>query len=161
MLRWLNKLAIPDKRYQLAHYYYAWYNRNYIVPPKPHGIVLRKLESMFFQLETKFHRSTYGKNSWFSYNWLLQRLLSLNNLDHDKQFVKCVKCRKRNQRYSDMYDLLTSAGNGEANPDALQECRKPLDESLDGVNRSPHYLDLLAFLSHSEGNRPRNLVFAT
>ena len=129
LLQFMNILQIPDKRYQLAHYYFAWYDRDYVVPPRPHANVLGDMERLFFRLECNYNmNANYCHKSFFSYNWLLQRLLTIFKLFHYKQFVKQVKCSKRQERYNTMFLELTHSDNDVIIEDVSLANRKLLDE---------------------------------
>lgn len=141
LLQFINKLQIPDKRYQLAHYYFAWYNRKYTVPPKPHVNILGDMERLFFRLEGSFNMSTkYRERSFFSYNWLLQRMLTIFKLDHYKQFVKNVKCSKRQARYNTMFSELMRSYSDVTVTGVSKGSQKSLDGPPDDDYESTNFL---------------------
>ena len=134
MLEWLNNLKIPDKRYQSAHYYFAWLNPDYKVPHSPSIATIRLLEQQFMRLEQSYYNSGLSEtHSFFSYNWLLQRLLLNNGLSSYGQFIKKIKCPKRHKRYENMYDLLTNACNALTTRGVSQTNQKPPVEPQDDV----------------------------
>ena len=108
MIHWLTGLEISDKRYQCTHYYYKWYMKDrYRVPPTPSKNLIRGIETKFSVLEANFTISDHASNSFFSYNWLLRKLLEeYPSLRHYLQFVKNIKCKHRYDRYSNMFDEL-------------------------------------------------------
>jgi hypothetical protein len=147
MIEWLTSLQVPDKRYQCVHYYFAWYSKgSYTVPQIPSKKLIRDLEMKFAELEAHFRSSTYQNQSFFSYNWLLCKLLEEHSVFfHYNQFVKRIKCKHRHKKYLKMYISLKNASNVSIERDARLNCQKPPDE-LPGDD-FPHHRRLMSYLS--------------
>lgn len=160
MLEWLTHLPIPDKRYQSAHYYFSWLNPEYTVPESPSIMDIRLLEQQFMRLEQNYYSSGLSKtHSFFSYNWLLQKLLHNTTMSSYGQFIKKIKCPKRHIRYENMYSTLTNACNVSTALDAFQTNQTllvglPDDETL-------YHLSLSASSCQLIGNHLRNSALVT
>ena len=106
LLTWLRKLPLKNKKYNAAHYYYMFSNRDYKIPNPPPREVFFKILREFYTVES-IYRSQHRRNtSFFSYNWLIRKLLTNNNLDYYIQFLKPIKCKHRRAQYQKMYDEL-------------------------------------------------------
>lgn len=157
MIQWLTSLQISDKRYQCTHFYFMWYKRNnYVVPLPPRKSIIREIEATFSVLESNFIISKHASHSFFSYNWLLRKLLTNHpKLLHYLQFVKRIKCRHRYERYNMMYKQLMSVNNGVVNLGDVVNCQKPLDgplgdDSQSQESSSSDFLSLLAKMYRSK-----------
>ena len=101
---WLNNQNVKNKKYTCCHYYFAIANRCYSVPPPPSLKQYRLILREFHYLETRFNATDY--KSFFSYNWLLVKLLTNCKLEHYVQFIKPIKCTGRRRMYLKMYNNL-------------------------------------------------------
>ena len=120
LLDWISRLKVKHKQYQNAHYYFAISNPAYNFHPPPSVETIQAIELSFHRLEHKFTTCNHGYNSFFSYNWLLRKLLRQSNLVFYLQFVKNIKCKKREKVYQKMWDFFMSEDSVEAIPDAFQ-----------------------------------------
>ena len=100
---WLNSVPIKQKKYTCCHYYYAIANKHYDIPPPPCQDLTRKVLRKFNCLEMQFNSTRHPYKSFFSYNWLLRRLLMMFHLEHYVQFIKPIKCSGRRRMYSRMF----------------------------------------------------------
>lgn len=157
MICWLTSLQISDKRYQCTHYYYKWFHKdNYIVPQPPCKSKVRELETKFSFLETNFTYSDHSAHSFFSYNWLLRKLISEQpSLLKYLPFVKRIKCPHRYDRYDSMYNELTNAGSAVKVKGDAEDCQiqpaAPLDDGSLSQNRpGSFFLNLLARIHQSK-----------
>ena len=103
---WLNNQLIPNKKYTCCHYYFAVANPSYQVPPPPNKDQLWSVLRAFHSLEFKFNVAQHPYKSFFSYNWLLRKLLLKCSLAHYVQFMKPIKCTGRRRMYSKMFAML-------------------------------------------------------
>ena len=81
LLKWLSKLQVKHKQYQNAHYYFAIASPGYKFPQPPNVEKVLSIERAFHNLEQRFVSRTHSYKSFFSYNWLLRKLLSDAELD--------------------------------------------------------------------------------
>ena len=129
LLQWLAKLKVKHKQYQNAHYYYAIADPEYEIPKAPCVSTILKIERDFNRLEQLFVSRTHEYTSFFSYNWLLRRLL-LDECSYYLQFVKPIKCKKRAQTYETMWDFFTSEDNAAIISDVSRMFQRQLVEPL-------------------------------
>ena len=101
--KWLNDQPIKNKKYTCCHYYFAIANSSYQVPPPPSSDKFRQVLREFHHLETQFNFTKHSYRSFFSYNWLLRKLLTNCKLEHYVQFIKPIKCSGRRRVYSRMF----------------------------------------------------------
>lgn len=107
LLRWLNDQPVKNKKYTCCHYYFARANKDYTVPTPPSRDQIWSIVKEFANLEFRYHsQSTY--QSFFSYNWLIRKLLERFGLTHYIQFIKPIKCKARRHMYYKMYTMFTS-----------------------------------------------------
>ena len=155
MIEWLTALQVSDKRYQCVHYYFVWYHDKYEVPPLPSKKKIRDIEMQFSVLEANFRISKYKSDSFFSYNWLLLKLLELYpSFFHYTQFVKRIKCKHRYKKYLKMYTILRNVNNVLVIPGDVGDCQK-LPGALLGDD-FPHHLRLLSYLSSRAAKNHQN-----
>ena len=155
MIRWLTGLQISDKRYQCTHYYFKWYQKDdYKVPTPPRKSLVRGIETQFSVLESNFSVSNYSSSSFFSYNWLLRKLLGEHpSLRHYLQFVKRIKCKHRYKRYETMYNELMSVDSVATGRGGVGNCQKQ-PVSLQGDDFLPPGRPALDFLGLLARNYP-------
>ena len=107
LLAAIKKSGIPDKRYVSLHAFCRYYLRGY-KPPRVDTHTITKLCKRYFNmLETVFHRKYIIKSPFFNYAWLLRRLLVKFGCAEIANFVKPIKCPKRDARYEDMFTSLS------------------------------------------------------
>lgn len=127
LLEWLGRLNIPNKCYQSAHSYFLFHTGNKVMPtPSAHDI--HNIELQFVRLETKFLRSCEIGSSFFSYNWLLRKLLLKHNQTYYIQFVKPIKCKRRSSKYNLLFSSLMNVDSVSGLRDSLRNCQKQPDE---------------------------------
>jgi hypothetical protein len=95
---------IKDKRYCSVHLYCKLFVENYEPPALPSNIkeIETQITNHFKDIEFAHHK--HGE-PFFNYMWLLNVCLEKWNLQPYLQFTKSLKCKKRKQLYSDMYDF--------------------------------------------------------
>lgn len=116
ILKWLSSLHVSNKAYQSAYSYLLFYN-NEDVHPKPTPVKIHDVELEFVRLEFGFSRSKYRNSSFFSYNWLLHKILKIHKLEFYAQFVKRIKCARRFRRYEEMWSHIKTLNNDFEVPD--------------------------------------------
>ena len=103
---WLNTQTVKNKKYTCCHYYFAIANSSYKVPPPPSKDLLWIVLRAFYSLESKFNNMEHPYKSFFSYNWLLRKLLTNCELVQYVQFIKPIKCKGRRRMYLKMFNVL-------------------------------------------------------
>jgi hypothetical protein len=111
LLTWLGKLALKNKKYNACHYYFMFANRPYIIPKPPAKETYFKILRDFYIVESIFRCQKRKKTSFFSYNWLIRRLLTNNNQEYYTQFLKPIKCKHRRAQYEKMYNSILKIAN--------------------------------------------------
>lgn len=107
VMRTLKKLKVKDKRYHSIHAFCKYFQRDYIPPTlftlqnKKNALcVFRNVEEMFLK-----HKSDVP---FFSYAWLIRKILNLLDLHEFDLYIKKIRCPKRNLYYEEMFnDLYT------------------------------------------------------
>ena len=136
LLLWLAKLKVKHKQYQNAHYYFASADPKHEIRTPPCASTILKMERKFTQMEQRFLSRTHQYTSFFSYNWLLRKLLEAD-CSYYLQFVKPIKCKKRAQIYEAMWDFFTCGDNAVRAGDVSQSFQKLLAEPLARVETPP------------------------
>jgi hypothetical protein len=155
MIKWLTALPLSDKRYQCVHFYFAWYLKTYHIPPVPNLKIKRDVEMEFGKIEANFRISEYKKKSFFSYNWLLLKLLlSHPQLKHYIQFVKRIKCKHRFKKYLTMYQDIMNVNSADGVLGDVESYRTQPVALLGGD--FPHHRRLLSYLSDRAVKNDRN-----
>lgn len=154
LLSWLSKLPIKNKKYQNAHCYFVIANSGYIIPRRPDGELSHRVLRDFCALEDKYEWMDHTYKSFFSYNWLLRKLLTRYKLGYYCQFLKTIKCPRRSRGYEDM--LIFFGVTGVSNAAARLGTSK-MNRTLPGEPRGgacSSLQQLLAYVNRSEENRP-------
>ena len=125
LLLWLAKLKVKHKQYQNAHYYFASADPKHEIRTPPCASTILKIERKFTQIEQRFMSRVHEYTSFFSYNWLLRKLLGADgNTFWYIQFVKPIKCKKRAQTYEAMWNFFTSEDSAVTVGDVFQSFQK-------------------------------------
>ena len=101
----LRKLKINNKQYQYLHIYCSLLQENYVKPPYVRIETFNDIMRAFANIEMMFDRTE--QKTFFSYNWLLRKLLRNAKLYDYVKYVKEIKCKKRNTLYENMINNLT------------------------------------------------------
>ena len=140
LLKWLSKLAVKNKRYQNAHFYYTIHDPTYKVPQPPSSRTMLAILGHFSKLEQRFECWSHKYKSFFSYNWLLRYFLKKFKLNTYIQFVKEIKCKKRVALYDTMYSFFMSSDNAVEGVGVSQTCQIQPCEPLGGGYSFPRGL---------------------
>jgi len=101
----LKTIKMSNKHYSHLHLYCMIAQHSYVKPEYvPKYIVLNILRT-FTDIEQKFNL-TKPANTFFSYTWLLRKLLAEFALTEYVQYVKKIKCSKRNSMYETLYNTM-------------------------------------------------------
>ena len=109
LLLWLSKIKVKHKQYSNAHYYFAIASPEYNVSTPPTPLEILTLERKFHEVQSRFMNRKHSYKSFFSYNWLLHKLLHKHPFY--LQFVKRIKCKKRIHVYQTMWEFFMSSNN--------------------------------------------------
>ena len=142
---------LPNKHYPCIHQFARCFCIDYKHPQPNPEIVLKQL-TVYFEHILKLHHRTNKKESFFSYNWLLEQGLHLFNFTDYLPFIKLLKCQTRRANYvSSLIKLYTNTNEThESNCDyallnSRQQSELPLAEN--------HQSQLLRPLRPSEALR--------
>jgi len=104
VLSHLKKIKLPNKCYMHLHLYCCICQTNYMEPSFVGKSTIRDIIGKFMQIERNFIRQNI--TTFFSYTWLLRKLLTEFGLQQYVPFVKEIKCKKRNTMYHTLYNTL-------------------------------------------------------
>jgi hypothetical protein len=154
LLKWLAALQIPNKNYQCAHYYFIFATKPKCFPKPPHLLTILKIEKDFIHIHNQYQSSATYK-SFFSYNWVLRKILENYQLDYYQQFVKPIKCKRRLQKYAKMYLNIMTSNNDFAALGNSQNCQKepvsPLGDAIESRQLLLSFSNLSARIRHYTG----------
>jgi hypothetical protein len=135
LLKWLARLPIANKNYQCVHYYYIFVTKPNVFPKPPSIDTINKIERDFIKMENDYEDSGKDFRSFFSYNWILRKLILKHNLDYFLQFIKPIKCKRRLQKYTEMYNEVTKLDNVVVTQESSKNCQilpvSPLDDEIE------------------------------
>ena len=102
----MKRSKLPDKRYISLHAFARRFLHGYKPPvcANPHTLI--KLYTREFDVVEIAHARKSNVPNFFNYAWLLRKLLCIQNRDDLKQFVKPIKCPKRNEYYTKLFKSL-------------------------------------------------------
>jgi hypothetical protein len=105
--------ALKDKRYCSLHLFARYFMPSYKAPD--HRLQFhRTLMFSFRSVERNFSR--FPSKPFFNYPWLLRKLLSNHGLVDYIQFVKPIRCEKRNTHYDLLYRRVMTVNIGDVTP---------------------------------------------
>ena len=151
----LRKIKLPNKQYQFLHLYCKLIQVDYIEPPFVPKKVFNNLMREFADVEHHFERT--DKSTFFSYNWLLRKLLTDSDLPEYADFIKKIKCKQRNQLYEAMFQEIMQdpeSSDRVTLADASNSAIQPLSRWGDGHYDVMHLLRRIRGLP--EGLLPNN-----
>jgi hypothetical protein len=157
LLKWMSGLNIANKAYQSAHSYFLFYKdiNPRSPPPTP---TIHNIELDFVRIEYGFSRSKYKNSSFFSYNWLLHKLLNIHQQHYYTQFIKPIKCHRRFKKYEDMWNHIKTLGNAVEGPDSLKTSQTP---PLVSPGDDSRYHRNLSFLASRLARNHQNTIDLT
>ena len=118
-----------QKRYNSTHLYAIKYLVEYKTIRSPLKIVVNDMVADFKQLENGYN-DFYGDTRFFSYRWVLRKLLKRNHLESYLKFVKPLKNKPSIARYTAMYDRIMTGGTRGATLDTDGGSGRLPDEHL-------------------------------
>lgn len=137
LLSWLGKLPLKNKKYNASHYYFMFANRNYKMPQPPTREIYHKILRDFYNVESIYRIQKRCSTSFFSYNWLIRKLLKNNDQFYYAQFLKPIKCKHRRAQYQKMYDdIITILNTHPTDQVRVLSFHKSPFSSQDGVHVS-------------------------
>lgn len=108
ILKVMKMAPLKDKRYCSIHLFCKLFLKQYTPPPVvPNIFQFRKqLIHEFKNLEWLHTSSVKANTPFFSYPWLLQKLLCERGLTSYTVYIKKIKCKRRNKHYEKMFARL-------------------------------------------------------
>ena len=101
LLKQMKHSCLRDKRYTSLHLFARLFLESYqkVEMPTNWDAVEKSIMRMFGEIELAHHR-VFSK-PFFSYVWLLQKILLCHKIDWCSRFIKQLKCPKRVNAYED------------------------------------------------------------
>ena len=116
----LKAIKQSNKHYSHLHLYCMITQKNYVKPAYVAKTIILDILRKFTEIEQRFNTLKLT-STFFSYTWLLRKLLSDFQLSPYVKFVKKIKCPKRNDTYQQLYTQMFS-------PEIqVVECRQVLE----------------------------------
>ena len=119
LLRIIKKSNLRDKRYGSLHVFSKMFVQSYQKPTTPKNLLLLRKSILKRFEDYEFAHKRYGSGNFFSYRWLLAKLLKEFNLDRYLVFVKMLKCPIRCSYYETMFADLNIKLCGKITGDTL------------------------------------------
>ena len=92
---------LKEKRFHSIHLFSRLLCEDYSEVTAPPHHYFKRIMILFDELLTLFNATK--KTKFFSYPWLLRKLLNLTNEFRYDKFIKKIRCKKRNRFYKDMF----------------------------------------------------------
>lgn len=108
------------KNYNSLHLYASIHLENYTCEIIPSKCDIEGILCDFTNIE-RSHVKCYPKNRFFSYRWLLGKLLQKNGFGQFIKYVKPLKNKKSIQKYEDMYSKIMNLYNDAGGRDTVLE----------------------------------------
>lgn len=106
LMNFIKQLNIKDKRYHSLHAFCKLFLTNYTPPPKTFSLNdMKRCLFLFELLETSFLK-LYFDVPFFNYAWLIRKVLYHFGFAQFDDYVKKIKCPKRNEYYKNMFKIL-------------------------------------------------------
>ena len=96
-----------EKRFHSLHLFAKLMCANYKPIQPPPLIYFKRVMTAFDEVLCRFN-AQHGPN-FFSYPWLIRRLLNLSGETRYNRFIKKIRCKKRNLHYKKMFDNILAA----------------------------------------------------
>ena len=118
LMQHIKGVNCKNKHYQSMHLYAIGFVDKFTTILPPSRNTVDNLVGDFVILKRGYN-STFCDKQFFSYRWLVQKLLQKYNLTHYMQFVKFLKNKKSIALYERMYNKIMSGYSGDATPDTV------------------------------------------
>ena len=140
----LKNLKSRAKNYNAIHLYAMYFVKNYVPPTPPLKNLQNNILADFAVLE-KGMEVHYPHRRFFSYRWVLIKLLQKYKLITYIQFVKPLLNKTSSKKYNDMFTAIMNASIPAVIRDIPQETEQQLGQPRDDGSR---YLELLCEKLH-------------
>lgn len=127
LLKALKRAKSKNKQYSSVHLYAKKYVLGHVSPKVPLPAVVNDIVGDFTLVERGHHENFEGKQ-FFSYRWLLDKLLRKNNLTHFCPYVKKLQNKKSIFKYSTMYETIMKPCNELEVQGKVSMCEKLIAE---------------------------------
>ena len=114
----IKSVNCKNKNYQSLHLYSIGFVDNFETISPPSRNIVDNLVGDFVVLKRGYN-NTFCDKRFFSYRWVVQKLLQKYNLTHYMQFVKILKNKKSIALYERMYNKIMSGCSGDATQDTV------------------------------------------
>ena len=118
MCNYLKSLKYKTKNYNAIHLYAKYFVKNYSAPTPPLQNIRQNILADFALLESGLE-FFYPTRRFFSYRWLLIRLLQKYKLTRYVQYVKPLVNKISSKKYKEMFDKIMTASTRVEIPDIL------------------------------------------
>ena len=125
MLNALKRTKSKNKQYSSVHLYAIVYVNNHKSPTIPHKKIVADIVGDFSKYEHGYY-THFTNRQFFSYRWLLEKLLIRHNLTMFCCYVKKLQNKKSIASYQEMYDKITNACNVGVTPGMALKYGRPL-----------------------------------
>ena len=102
----IKSCTMKEKRFHSVHLFSRLLCEDHKPVAPPPQYYFKRVMILFDELLTLFHATT--KSKFFSYPWLLRKLLNTTGEQRYNKFIKKIRCKKRNQYYEDLFDELVN-----------------------------------------------------
>lgn len=110
LLKALKRVKSKNKQYSSLHLYAIRYVNNHISPPAPHKPAINIIMSEFYKIENG-HDHNFRGDQFFSYRWLLEKLLRKHGFSQFCVYVKKLQNAKSIEYYEGMYKTVMNSCN--------------------------------------------------
>ena len=143
MCNFLKCQKFKTKNYNAIHLYAICFVKNYSVPQPPLQYIRQHILADFAILESGLD-FFYPKRRFFSYRWLLIRLLQKYELTRYIQYVKPLVNKVSAKKYEDMFEHIMTVNKRVVTPDILLNSEKQpvLQRGDDSEFPAPEYYGL-------------------
>ena len=107
LVQCMRSLPLKDKRFCSVHLFATLTVDNHTshIPPAPE--FRTRLIRLFEEVLAR--HKTHGTKQFFSYPWLLRKLLTIIGCPQYSQYIKRIRCKRRRRKYEEMLrDLFTT-----------------------------------------------------
>ena len=102
----MKRCTIKEKRFHSLHLFATLLCPNHISPKPPEHRYFKRIMILFDELLCQYNSKKRKK--FFSYPWLIRKLLNVTNEYRYDSYIKKIRCKKRNAFYETLYKTLVT-----------------------------------------------------
>ena len=125
LLKRLKQIKSRNKQYSSVHLYAKKYVRDHKSPPTPLAVISNELLADFTLLEIG-HQKHFENEQFFSYRWVLEKLLIKHGLTVFLKYVKKLQNKRSIANYERMYKKIMNGCSVAAIPDMVSKSGRQL-----------------------------------